>query len=364
LYFLNQVFEPYGLKIVGQVIAFAGIVGLFVQPLWQLGKFFYTPGRMHKVKMPRVYATAATLETALALFLFLPLPCRVTCSLEVRTTDAESVYVEVPGEVVQWGVKPGDAVEAGVTLVKLANSDLQREVIDLEGQVQSAEAEVANLERLRQYEPTAGLQIAPKRETLDSLRDLLREKREQAAKLTIQAPIAGRVLSPPLRPSPRGQTDRLPTWTGSPFDPKNAHAHFTQSDLLCQIGDPHRMEAILVVDQADIELIQIGDRVDMRLDAYPGKVFTSQITQIANNKLEVSPPSLAVQHGGELDTRTDAQGLQRPLHTSYQMRTEPLERDDLVFQLGMRGKGKIATPWRSLSWRVFRYLSRTFHFEL
>ncbi|MFM8251091.1 MAG: hemolysin D [Planctomycetota bacterium] len=364
LYFLNQVFEPYGLKIVGQVIAFAGIVGLFVQPLWQLGKFFYTPGRMHKVKMPRVYATAATLATALALFLFLPLPCRVTCSLEVRTTDAESVYVEVPGEVVQWGVKPGDAVEAGVTLVKLANSDLQREVIDLEGQVQSAEAEVANLERLRQYEPTAGLQIAPKRETLDSLRDLLREKREQAAKLTIQAPIAGRVLSPPLRPSPRGQTDRLPTWTGSPFDPKNAHAHFTQSDLLCQIGDPHRMEAILVVDQADIELIQIGDRVDMRLDAYPGKVFTSQITQIANNKLEVSPPSLAVQHGGELDTRTDAQGLQRPLHTSYQVRTEPLERDDLVFQLGMRGKGKIATPWRSLSWRVFRYLSRTFHFEL
>jgi putative peptide zinc metalloprotease protein len=364
LYFLNQVFEPYGLKIVGQIIAFAGIVGLFVQPLWQLGKFFYTPGRMHKVKMPRVYATAATLATALALFLFLPLPCRVTCSLEVRTTDAESVYVEVPGEVVQWGVKPGDAVEAGVTLVKLANTDLQRELIDLEGQVHAAEAEVANLERLRQYDPTAGLQIAPKRETLDSLRDLLREKQEQAAKLTIQAPIAGRVLSPPLRPNPRGQTDRLPTWTGSPFDPKNAHAHFTQSDLLCQIGDPHRMEAILVVDQADIELIQIGDRVDMRLDAYPGKIFTSQITQIANNKLEVSPPSLAVQHGGELDTRTDAQGLQRPLHTSYQVRTEPLERDDLIFQLGMRGKGKIATPWRSLSWRVFRYLSRTFHFEL
>ena len=65
-----------------------------------------------------------------------------------------------------------------------------------------------------------------------------------------------------------------------------------------------------------------------------------------------------------IDTRTDAQGLQRPLHTSYQVRTEPLEREDLIFQLGMRGKGKIATPWRSLSWRVYRYLSRTFHFEL
>jgi len=44
LYFLNQVFEPYGLKVIGQIIAFAGIVGLFVQPLWQLGKFFLHTG--------------------------------------------------------------------------------------------------------------------------------------------------------------------------------------------------------------------------------------------------------------------------------------------------------------------------------
>jgi putative peptide zinc metalloprotease protein len=44
-WFLNKVLEPYGLKVLGQVIAAAGFFGLVVQPLWRLGKFFYTrPG--------------------------------------------------------------------------------------------------------------------------------------------------------------------------------------------------------------------------------------------------------------------------------------------------------------------------------
>jgi hypothetical protein len=30
----------------------------------------------------------------------------------------------------------------------------------------------------------------------------------------------------------------------------------------------------------------------------------------------------------------------------------------------MRGKAKISTPWKPLAYRVYRYLSRTFHFEL
>ena len=50
VFFLNRVLEPYGLKILGQLVAVAGVFGLVVQPLWQLARFFYLPGRMHKVK--------------------------------------------------------------------------------------------------------------------------------------------------------------------------------------------------------------------------------------------------------------------------------------------------------------------------
>ena len=44
LFFLNQVFEPYGLKIIGQLIALSGLVGLVVQPAWQLGQVLLHAG--------------------------------------------------------------------------------------------------------------------------------------------------------------------------------------------------------------------------------------------------------------------------------------------------------------------------------
>ena len=50
LFFLYKVFEPYGLKIVGQGIAAMALWGLLFQPIFKLVKFFYVPGRFHKVK--------------------------------------------------------------------------------------------------------------------------------------------------------------------------------------------------------------------------------------------------------------------------------------------------------------------------
>jgi hypothetical protein len=46
-YVLLQVFEPYGLKVLGQIIALTGFIGLFIQPVWQLIRFF-TMGSMQQ----------------------------------------------------------------------------------------------------------------------------------------------------------------------------------------------------------------------------------------------------------------------------------------------------------------------------
>ena len=50
LMFLNSVLEPYGLQVVGRLIAGMGLFGLIIQPMWKLGKFLHVPGRMHQVK--------------------------------------------------------------------------------------------------------------------------------------------------------------------------------------------------------------------------------------------------------------------------------------------------------------------------
>lgn len=364
LYFLNQVFEPIGLKIIGQTIALAGLVGLVVQPAWQMIKFFYTPGRMHKVKKPRLYGTIAAVATLVGVVGFLPLPHHIICSLEIAPRDAEHVYVEVPGRMSQPLVEIGQPVKSGATLVKLVNLDLMREVEELEGQLTEAEIEFQNLLELRRVDPAVGVQIRPQGEAVQTLKEMLREKKERLARLEAVAPIDGVVLPPNLKSDKQGPDGRLNTWTGSPFDKKNRGAYFSAGELLCLVGQPDKVEGVLVVDQADVELIRSGDEVEIKLDAYPTRTYVTKVKQIANDDLEMSPPSLSIQHGGDLDTKTDETGAQRPLHTSFQARTEPLDVEGTVIQMGMRGRAKIATEWKTLGWRLFRFAAKTFHFDL
>ncbi|MFM2093028.1 MAG: putative peptide zinc metalloprotease protein YydH, partial [Planctomycetota bacterium] len=364
MFFLNKVFEPYGLKIIGQLIAFSGFLGLVVQPLWQLGKFFYTPGRMNKVKKPRLYATCGAIVAAVAFVLFVPLPHRVKCAVEIRPRNAQWVYADVPGDLITLAALPGKKVDSGETLFELENLDLQREVKDLEGQLVDAQAELRNVEDQRRFDKKANQQVQPLKQRIAAVQEELQEKRNKLQHLTVKAPVAGTVMAPPYK-NQKGSTDgRLAGWTGSPFESKNSRAHFLPSELLCLVGDPNQMEAILVIDQSQIDLVRIGDSVSVKLDAYPGKTLVSKVEQISNDALDISPISLSVQAGGEIDTRTDSSGMQRPISTHYQARTGTIVADGLDIQMGFRGRGKIATEWQSLWFRVYRYVSKTFHFEL
>ena len=125
LYFLNKVFEPYGLKVIGQMIALASLYGLIVMPLVKVYKFFRVPGRMNKVKKVRMFATLALLAAVVGGAFFIPFPSSVLCNFELQPREATSVYVEVQGKIEEILVEPGQRVEAGDLLVKLSNLDLE-----------------------------------------------------------------------------------------------------------------------------------------------------------------------------------------------------------------------------------------------
>ena len=48
LYFLNRVFEPYGLKVLGQAIALARCTGLLIQPMWSDVQVFQSAREVRK----------------------------------------------------------------------------------------------------------------------------------------------------------------------------------------------------------------------------------------------------------------------------------------------------------------------------
>jgi putative peptide zinc metalloprotease protein len=365
LFFLNKVFEPYGLKIIGQLIALSGFVGLIVQPLVMLFKFFYTPGRMTKVKKPRVIATVAVLATALAVILFLPLPFSVKCVFEVQPRGAEQVYAAVPGHLEETYVKPGDLVEKGQKLVKLSNPDLQLELLALQGRRDEAEASVENLAVLRVTDPSAADQVETAEEVFKAAQKQYEEKRLEMERLTVSAPIAGTVIPPPERSDKQAAAQgRLPTWEGSPFSKKNIGATLTPTDLICQIGNPNDLEAVMIVEQSYIDLVDEGQPVRVLLESQTGKAVDSEVLEIASSAVKAVPASMSAQAGGRLETVTDpTSGAMRPLNTSYQVRAPLADKLGNV-QVGMQGQARIYTGWQPLGRRIYRYVTKTFHFDL
>ena len=101
------------------------------------------------------------------------------------------------------------------------------------------------------------------------------------------------------------EAEQLPSWSGNPFAPKNSEAYFAQSDLLCLIGDPAKMEAVLVVDQADIDLVKLEHEVDMKIESARLDTFSGRIKIISSQDMQSLPENLASQASGGVDTEMD-----------------------------------------------------------
>jgi len=367
LFFLNSVFEPYGLKIVGQLIALSGFIGLVVQPVWELAKFFYTPGRMHKVKKERVIATACVVAAIVAAIFFVPLPYSVYSPFEVQARNAAQVFSSEPGNIAEIYVKPGDYVKKGDKLLRLNNPDMELELERLKARYQGAEQALANLNLIRFTDPTAVDQIDTAEEVLASAKKQYEEKQREYDRLLIRAPRDGMVIPPPTRETKPGESkDRLASWTGHPFQQKNIGAPLTPTDLICQIGDPTDLEAVMIVDQAYIDLVHGGEaahKVRLLLDSQTHTAINSHVAEIGTNEMEAVNPALSSAKGGRLETVTDPSGMTRPLSSSYPVRA-PLSASAGSVQIGMQGQGRIYTGWQPIARRLYRYVAKTFHFDL
>ncbi|NLX96652.1 MAG: hemolysin D [Rhodopirellula sp.] len=365
LYFLYKIFEPYGLKVVGQMIIAMSLYGLLIQPLYRLGKFFYVPGRWDKVKKPRMYTALAGLAVIVLLMLFLPLPYSVMSPLEIQARDAASIYVHVPGRLNEIVVRPLQEVTARQPLARLSNVDVDLKIAELETSRDEYRARLVTLERFRYEDNSAANDIRQVQEALENVEDQLRQQLQDKSRLTLTAPVAGTVLPPPAKPEDKSP-DQLRTWKGTPLEPENVGCFLEPGTLFCQVGDPEKMEAMLVVDQSDIDFIREGQDVDIKLDELPHDLFLGRIAEIAQIDLRVSSNRLSTKAGGELATKTDKSGVERPMSTSYQVRV-PLNDPARLLRLGLRGQGKVhmgREDWQTLGQRAWRLLSETFNFRL
>jgi putative peptide zinc metalloprotease protein len=351
--FLYEVWKPYRLEIIGSILAMCSMYGLLVYPLWRVGKFFYVPGRLDKVKMPRFYVSLAGLIAILASIVFVPLPYSVMCSLEVQARDAAPVYVDVPGILDKVYVKAGNHVDARQPLAELYSIDLQLKTAELKQSRDQYRIQLESLRQQRYHDPKAGGSIPAIVDALKTTENQLLQKQADIDRLRLLAPTEGTVLPPPALPQREDPEGQLPTWSGTPLEPETRGAHLEAGVLFCQIGDPKKMEAILVIDQSEIDFVQPDQKVDIKLQQLPHDTLHGRICEIANLDLKNIPKRLTAQAGGPVATKRDPNtGVEHPADTLYQARV-PLDDPELLLRIGLRGEAKIHATWQPLGMRIW-----------
>jgi putative peptide zinc metalloprotease protein len=363
-WFLYKLFQSYDLKVVGQCVVLASLWGLFALPLFQVVKFFYVPGRLEQVKKVRFYASLSVVAALVAAALFVPLPYSVVCPLELDARDAQSVYVEASGKVLSLDVAPGQQVAKGQQLAQLSSTDVDLKIAELEGKGNGYRVQLESLRQQAGHDRRAAEQIPQIHEALKTVADQLEEKNRDKQRLRLTAPVAGTVLPPTMTTRHEDGEEALPAWSGTPLDRENLGATLEEREKFCQIGDPKRLEAKMVVDQADRSVIREGQAVDIKLEGFPSTTLHGQIAEIAESPLKVSPQRLSSKSGGELPTKTDPQtGAEKPMSTTYEARA-PIDDPDELFRLGVRGEARIHADWLPLGMRLWRLVSHTFNFKL
>lgn len=364
LFFLFRVFQPYRLEIFGQIIATAAIASLVGRPLWSAGKFFYVPGRLDDVKKTRLYISLGALAVLILAFLFVPLPYHVFCTLEMEPRAAEEVYVGTNGgELDSVFVKAGQRVDSGTNLANLKNVDLKIDIARLQAERDDAWAHLENLRRGQYTDSKAQGDLPAAEKHLDSLEQQLKEKTADVQRLRLVAHRSGVVIPPQSQSRPPSPEGKLPMWHGTPLDEHNLGATLAPGTVFCRIGDRGAFEALMMIDQADVDQVHERQKVKIMLDALPGITLHSEITEKSDSPLKSVPKQLTNKAGGTIEIKADDSGIPRPATTYYEARA-PLDDQDGALVVGLKGQAKIDAPWHSLGWRLWRFLQRTFHFKL
>ena len=134
---------------------------------------------------------------------------------------------------------------------------------------------------------------------------------------------------------------------------RNVGAFLEPSTLICKIAQPGKLEAILAVEQEELDFVRPGQAVDLLLASHPGLRLPGRIDHIAAQNMDAAPMRLAARAGGQLATRADQSGVERPLSVIYQANVSLDDPEGQIFA-GATGLARIHAGYQPLCQRLWR----------
>ena len=163
------------------------------------------------------------------------------------------------GPVVEVRVREGDRVRAGDPLLSIGRKAGVAALIEsLREDLRKEEDNLRRTRRLVESEALPGEELDQARAAWEKVRALLIKAEESARDHTIKAPWDGVVF-------------RVPVREGEYVEPRAG---------LLEIYDPESLVIMAAVPERHAAEITGGIAVDLRLDAYPGDVFTGRVRRV------------------------------------------------------------------------------------
>jgi len=168
------------------------------------------------------------------------------------------VAPEISGLVVEAPLASGEPVQQGETLLRMQSTELEAALEGLRAQRDEASSAFQRVERLYQQGNASKARLDEARAQFRRLTAQIEEQQARIAKKTVTAPFDG-VLG--IASVDRGQ-------------------YLQAGQPLVTLQDLTPMHADFTVPEQYLPQVRSGQRVRVRVDAYPGETFTGEVTAI------------------------------------------------------------------------------------
>lgn len=375
--------RPYGLQVIGQMIAVFAATSMLWAALVPLRRFWMNPVNRRRVRPRRAILWCVGLA-AIVYAGTIPLPRYVYSSVRILPDRETRVHLTTPGILRQIDVEPGQRISQGDVLAELSNPEIALEVLDAESDFLQQAMRLEGLLASQTLVPEASSQLPAAEALLDEMQDRFAAAKRRRDSLRITAPCDGIVMVAQSNPQSASDTSleadanpldigfganpatdrtsvRLASWSGFPTARENSGCLLeagTELLSIASVGGSVRWRAEAVIRSVQRKRIAVGDEAVMILDSSPDQVFRGRVVQIAEETYDARVDAPRRDHR-RADRVTRTPGTNYVVEIAID--DSGLARSPCVN--GAMGRVKMEVESASIWQRIYELLSSLFRFR-
>lgn len=324
--------KPYRLENLVYTVAALTLCGMLVVPLMSVWRLWKNPSSRYRLKIPRALLLLTLVGLLLAGVFFWPIERTISGPVVFIPQQAQTVYAASGGRLT-FAKPAGSVVIEGEVIAQLVDPEVELAVVAQEGEYHVQKVTYEQINTMRSWDQSVSARAPTARAALADAEAQLAEHRERQSELTLKAPAAGVIVAPPAIEPEANSHSQLRNWIGSPLEPRNLGCWIEPGTVICSVGDPAALDALVVIEEADAPEISVGQQVRILIESAPVRVVEGIVVDVA--KRGSSHPS-----AGSTGIRTRQHLVEVQLET-----------DDPLLRIGARGTAKIEASRRTL-WQI------------